>query len=149
MLCEKDKVEYLTRLADASWREYSERRSVEWKVNFGLWAALGTFAGFVFQQDKIFPLWITIATSLILLCTFLIYTFLWKAEIQVRNSLDKKAAQDYWKKVDEMLNVKSPEVRTRHEAKRGWRITHLSQVAITILFLLLAILAVWAPQIID
>jgi hypothetical protein len=40
---EKDRVEALIKPAEVSWRAYSERRSIEWKVNFGLWAALGSF----------------------------------------------------------------------------------------------------------
>jgi hypothetical protein len=31
-----DKVESLLKLADFSWRAYSERRSIEWKINFAL-----------------------------------------------------------------------------------------------------------------
>ena len=31
---DKDKVESLLKLADFSWRDYSERRSIEWKTNF-------------------------------------------------------------------------------------------------------------------
>jgi hypothetical protein len=46
---DKDKVEFLLKLADASWRDYNERRSIEWKVNFGLWAALGAFAALCFS----------------------------------------------------------------------------------------------------
>lgn len=38
-MSDKDKVESLLKLADFSWRDYSERRSIEWKTNFALWLA--------------------------------------------------------------------------------------------------------------
>ena len=58
---DKDKVESLLKLADFSWRDYSERRSIEWKTNFALWLALGAFAGFMFEQQA--ASWITNVTS--------------------------------------------------------------------------------------
>lgn len=146
---DKDRVETLIKLAEASWRAYSERRSIEWKVNFGLWAALGSFSGFMFQRRIGLPYWIASVTSFLLICTFLVYTFLWKTEIQKRNSRDKKDAHDYRKEVDSILNKESPEVLNSEDARTVlgvWRGTHLSQVLITLLFVLLAALAVWAPR---
>jgi hypothetical protein len=143
---DKDKAELLLKLAEAAWRDYSERRSVEWKVNFALWAGLGAFGGFVFQQQKALPPEIALAASILLGCAFLVYTFLWKTEVQRRNGLDLDAAQYYWTKVDRELDVSSPEVRTRQKGVRGWRKTHLSQVIITFLFVLLSILALWTSN---
>jgi hypothetical protein len=108
---DKDKVESLLKLADASWRDYNERRSIEWKVNFGLWAALGAFGGFVFQRDTPPPQWVALIASALLAVAFLIYTTLWKAEIQKRNRLDLNNARYYWTEVDTELGTKPPEVR--------------------------------------
>jgi hypothetical protein len=146
---EKDRIDALIKLAEASWRSYSERRSIEWKVNFGLWAALGTFSGFMFQRETYLPCWIANVTSFILICIFIVYTFLWKTEIQKRNSRDKEDAHGYRMKVDNILNIESSIVLNAEDARTvvgGWRGTHLSQVIITFLFVLLAALAVWAPR---
>jgi hypothetical protein len=142
-----DRVEALLKLADMSWRDYGERRAIEWKINFGLWLALGSFAGFMFQHPMPLPLpyWIAIPISALLLCTFLVYTFLWKSEIKDRNSFDKRKVQYYWGKVDEELDTHPPSGSTLPKDIK-WPNTHLSQVLITFLFVLLAIFAVWAPR---
>jgi hypothetical protein len=142
---DKDKVEFLLKLADASWRDYNERRSIEWKVNFGLWAALGAFSGFVFQRQTRPPAWVALIASALLAFAFLVYNTLWKAEIQKRNRLDLNNARYYWTEVDSELGTKPPEVR-RIDSGEHWRPTHQSQALITFLFVLLAVLALWAPR---
>jgi hypothetical protein len=142
---DKDKVESLLKLADASWRDYSERQTIEWKVNFGLWAALGAFGGFVFQRQTLPPQWVALIASALLAVAFLVYTTLWKAEIQKRNRLDLNNARYYWTEVDTELGTKPPEVRQIDSGKQ-WRPTHQSQALITFLFVLLAMLALWAPR---
>lgn len=145
-MTDKERIDSLIRLAEASWHEYIDRRAIEWKVNFGLWLALGTFAGFMFQQEAVLPLWIAFVASLILLGAFLIYTFLWKVEIQRRNQLDKEAAHYYWIKADEALEIESPPVRTHQADQNAWRPTHLSQVLITFMFTFMAVMAVWVSR---
>ena len=139
---DKDKIEFLLKLAEAAWCDYNERRSIEGKTNFALCLALGAFGGFMFEHPTELPLWIALMTSTILVGIFLAYTFLWKREIQKRNSLDLDAAQYYWAQVDDELGLERPAIRTR--SKNGkWRPTHLTQVFITLLFVLLATLPVW------
>ena len=87
----KKKIESLIKLAEMYWLEYSDRRSVEWKVNFGLWAALGIFGGFVYQQKIILHLWIVIPITIGLLGIWVVYIF-WKKEIQGRNTDDKNVS---------------------------------------------------------
>jgi hypothetical protein len=135
----KDKVESLLKLADFSWRDYNERRSIEWKTNFALWLALGTFAGFMFQHQTDLALGLKLLITAILAVTFLIYTLLWKAEVMERNRSDKKLVQYYWSKVNDELDMEPP-VPTPQKPK-----THLSQAAITFIFVLLAALSVWTP----
>jgi len=55
---DKDKVESLLKLADFSWRDYSERRSIEWKTNFALWLALGTFWGVHVSKSGCCNVWV-------------------------------------------------------------------------------------------
>jgi hypothetical protein len=142
---DRDKVEFLLKLADACWRDYNERRSIEWKVNFGLWAALGAFSGFVFQRQTRPPQWVALIASALLAFAFLVYTTVWKAEIQKRNRLDLNNARYYWTEVDRELGTQPPEVR-RIDSGEQWRPTHQSQALITFLFMLLAVLALWAPR---
>ena len=142
---DKDRVETLLKLADASWRDYNERRSIEWKANFGLWAGLGALGGFVFQRQSPLTPWISVTASAILAIAFLVYTLLWKAQIQQRNSLDLNNAKYYWSEVDKELNTQPPSPRSGDSADR-WRPTHISQALITLLFVLLVALAMWAPR---
>src|SRR5947199_4863876 len=135
MMPDKDKVELLLKLAEVSWRDYHERRSIEWKTNFALWLALGTFGGFMFQHPTVLPSWIAFLTSFLLGCIFLVYTFLWRAGIQNGNRMDLDAAHHYWIQVDNELGTTLPEVRTRPKAQK-WQRTHLAQVFVTLLFVL-------------
>jgi hypothetical protein len=133
----KDKVESLLKLADFSWRDYSERRSIEWKTNFALWLALGTFAGFMFQHQTVLALGVKLLVTAVLAVTFLVYALLWKAEIMQRNRSDKQLVRYYWSEVNKELNMEPP-VPAPQKPR-----THLSQVAITFIFVLLATLSVW------
>lgn len=143
---EKDRIEFLMKLAEVAWRDYSERRSIEWKVNFALWTSLGAFSGFVFQQKVAVESLYALAASIIIICVVAVYIFVWKAEIQRRNRLDLDAAQKYWIECDKEIGIDSPDVRTRHGSASRWRKTHLSQAIITVLLGLLCILAIWTPK---
>ena len=134
---DKEKVESLLKLADFAWRDYSERRSIEWKTNFALWLALGTYAGFMFRQQDVLAVWVKLLSTAILIVTFLVYSLLWKVEMKERNRSDKKLVQYYWSKVNEELGVEPP-IPTPQKA-----MTHLSQVMITLMIVLLAVLSVW------
>ena len=136
---DKDKVEALMKLADFSWRDYSERRSIEWKTNFALWLALATFASFMFQNQSVLAVEFKLLITAILILTFLVYTFLWKAEVKARNRSDKRLVQYYLSKVNEELGVEPP-IPTPQKP-----MTHLSQVVITFIIVLLAALSIWAP----
>ena len=136
---DQDKVKSLLKLADFSWRDYSERRSIEWKVNFALWLALGTFAGFMFQNQSVLAVGLKILMTAVLSFAFLVYTVLWKAEVKARNCSDKRLVQYYLSKVNEELGVEPPDSTPQRP------ITHLSQVVITFIIMFLAALSVWAP----
>jgi hypothetical protein len=133
----KDKVESLLKMVDFSWRDYSERRAIEWKTNFALWLALGAFAGFMFEQQAALAVWAKLLSTAVLAATFLVYTFLWKVEVKERNRSDKKLVQYYWSKVNEELGVEPPTPTPQKP------MTHLSQVMITLMIVLLAALSVW------
>lgn len=136
---DKDKVETLIKLADFSWRDYSERRSIEWRTNFALWLALAVFASFMFQNQSVLAVGLKILITAGLTAIFLVYTFLWKAEVKARNRSDKRLVQYYLSKVNEELGVEPP-VPTPQKP-----LTHLTQVIITFIFVLMAVLSVLAP----
>lgn len=142
-MVDKDRVEFLLKLADVHWRDYSERRSIEWKTNFGLWLALGTFSAFMFQHTTSLHPWLRLAISGILAVTFAVYAFVWKMEIKERNAADKAAAEHYWGLA--ITETKIPPAAGRTVPRYGgWPRTHLSQVILTLLFVILAIIATWA-----
>jgi hypothetical protein len=141
----RDKVDFLLKLADVAWRDYSDRRTIEWKVNLALWAGLGAFGGFMFQLQTRPPILVGLTLTILLVFVFLIYVFFWKAEIQERNTRDLNNANYYWTAADHELGTKPPENRRPLESSR-WRPTHLSQIFVTLLFILLTVLAAWAPR---
>lgn len=157
----KESVELLLKHADFAWRSYSDRRAIEWKVNFGLWTALGVFAGFVFQLNtETLLMQIVYLASGILIFPMAVY-IMWKFEIQKRNTRDLKAMYYYWEKAndelanlgDKLANLKcAPHFKKDKpnfdKPKFPWlRRTHLSQVLITLLFVILAIFAMWTRTI--
>ena len=138
-----DKIEILLKLAENAWRDYSTRRSIEWKANFGLWAGLGAFSGFVFQQNTFINWRYSAVVGVLLYLTIGVYIVFWKKEIQSRNTKDLDAAHYYWNAVDKQLETIPPKIRYRKESvNESWRSTHLSQVIITVIFVVLAMLAV-------
>jgi hypothetical protein len=141
----RDKIDFLLKLADVAWRDYSDRRAIEWKVNLALWAGLGALGGFMFQLQTRPPVLIGAIVTALLALVFLIYVRFWKAEIQKRNARDLNNANYYWTAADHELGTKPPEHRRAFESN-GWRPTHLSQIIVTLLFIVLTILAAWAPR---
>jgi putative Ca2+/H+ antiporter (TMEM165/GDT1 family) len=151
-MTDKEMVELLLKHADFAWRSYSERRAIEWKVNFGLWTALGVFAGFVFQLNtETLPIQYGYIASGILFIIFPVFIW-WKYEIQKRNTRDHKAMYYYWEIAhNELANLKNklvdlktaPHFKDDKPKFSGWRITHLSQIIITGLFVFLAIFAMF------
>jgi len=136
---DKDRVESLLKLADFSWRDYSERRSIEWRTNFALWLSLAVFASFMFQNQSVLSVGLKILITIGLAATFIVYTFLWKAEVKARNRSDKRLVQYYLNQANVELNVEPP-IPTSQKP-----MTHLSQVIITFIFVFMAVLSVWAP----
>jgi hypothetical protein len=145
-LSSKDRIKLLLKLADAAWRDFDQRRSYEWKINFALWAALGSFAGFLFKGGpKIYGMR-AYSVYAILFLIGCIYTLLWTRGLKRRNYEDQAAAHHYWSQADKVIGVASPRVRSQFQAAssrplvKTW--SHFSQVAITSLFLIIAALAV-------
>jgi hypothetical protein len=155
----KEKIEVCLKLAEAAWRDYSDRRAIEWKVNFGLWAGLGAFAGFVFQRQGCVNWMYTIMVCGLIISLLFVYACLWKKEIQKRNKLDVDAARLYWREAHTAISVGPlPEVYSAIHDSTGqdqsalpdknqkWRPTHLSQLYVTVAFAALAAISVLAKK---
>jgi hypothetical protein len=141
--------------AEVAWRAYETRHNIEWRVNFSLWTGLGILAGFLLQAEASWPCWVKVTLTVILLTGCWPY-FLWKVEIQQRNKDDLDAARELWRRADRALGLtpieQSGHDRRGHSGKpydftqHRLRPTHLSQLLITVLFVVIALLATWAPK---
>ncbi len=73
----------------------------------------------MFQQNIALPCLIASMATFILICTFIVYRFLWKTEIQNRNSRDKKIVNDYRKEVNSIRNLGPYEDLNSEDSKTG------------------------------
>jgi heme A synthase len=147
---DKELLEGCLKLADAAWRDLDKRRSYEWRINFALWTALAVFAGLGLKGEidlaSPFPLLgqAGLLILLLLLLAFIgfVYISWWTAGIQDRNKKDRLAANFYWNKIDEELKT-GYDKETRAAKEEGWweNWSHRSQVAITLVFLIIAALS--------
>jgi hypothetical protein len=98
-------------LADASWRDFDRRRSYEWKINFGLWAALGSLAGFLFNKGVQLSAWQLGFLIVGLIVIGLVYWLKWSTRVWLNNNLDQAAAHFYWGEADKLLGTSAPRSR--------------------------------------
>jgi len=144
----KLRIEALLKLQASSWRSMDHRRAYEWKVNFGLWTALGLIAGAQLRGD------IALAThpwSLGIICLALlavgwIYLFSWTKGLHGANAKDKDFAADYRRLVEKEIGsvlTDSPERYANQKWYEAW--SHRSQAGFTLLLIAIAILAAFVP----
>jgi len=138
------------RLGDAYWRDFNERRSYEWKVNFGLWAALFSFAAIVAKGDLSLSSMLGSLITVIIIVVFLVYWLLWLPGLRRRNFKNLKNAYDEWNAVREKLKI--PFKATEDEPKLTRPIAvwihwaHGSQLIVTLLFATAALVAIWLQR---
>ena len=146
---DKDYVDTLLKFADASWHEMDTRRSYEWKVNFGLWTTLGVLAGVSFKGETSSlpqtPMWMIALVLLLFPVIGFVYIFIWTKGLYARNQRNMRRAHYYWNLVETELNL-SPRHQVLPEDVsepywRNWSV--LSQVLITVIFMLIAFLALY------
>ena len=147
-LAPKDRTELLLKLADASWRDFDQRRSYEWKSNFALWTGLGILSGYLLSRTEPLSCLLAVFITVILSLIGAIYGYLWTPHLRRRNREDQVAAHFYWGLLDQAMGINSPNVRKQFAAEspveshwKNW--SHGSQIAFTFLFLIAAILAAW------
>lgn len=105
---EKDQFDAYMLCAEAEWKDMDPRRVYEWKVSFGLWAALGSFAGFVLSGRACLKYSLVIAVSVLLLIAGFLYTFLWIKHIRDYGARNLRAAHYFWDLAEEELGTTSP-----------------------------------------
>jgi hypothetical protein len=91
-----DKTDAHFKLADAYWRDFNERRTYEWKVNFALWASLAAFAAIVAKGELGLALTHQVVFTLMIISIFLIFWLFWATGLRKRNFRNLRAAYDEW-----------------------------------------------------
>jgi hypothetical protein len=146
MATDYEKIEVLTNLSEACWKEYDTRRSYEWKVSFGLWTSIGLIAGFSLKEDIILNInvWWIISILFVLATA---YTW-WQYGLRISNARDQDKRHEYYKVIHESIGFTKKDIanlneeifknrpRTSHSfIFFNW--SHSSQLLITYSFLLL------------
>jgi hypothetical protein len=133
----KDKVEALFKLEDSTWREFHQRRSYEWKINFALWASLGTISGFVIKESLELTPWVWVGIAVL----FSAYVW-WQYGLFTSNKMDQEKRNCYLQAVREDIGVELPEHLLKRPHTSGktfyenW--SHSTQIAITLVLLMFA-----------
>jgi hypothetical protein len=96
----RERIRTSLRLAEAFWRDYDRRRAYQWKVNFALWSALGSFAGLSLKIDQPLGIYWTAFAIVVLIFIGFFYWFRWSVGIMRRNVHDQQGAHYYWGRVD-------------------------------------------------
>lgn len=145
----------LDTMRNAAWASFDQRRMYEWKFGIALWTALAIFTGTLVTQPsdvtKTFPLkgiWPVLVTGLIGMAIVGIHGY-WTKGISEANTIDRKVSYVYETKMCPLIGVLRDEeilpiVRPRHKAMGTLsNYSHMTQVAITALLVLGAVLAMW------
>jgi hypothetical protein len=146
-IMDKDRVDALLRLADASWRAFDRRSSYEWKVCFALWSSLSLFSGLMLKGDVHVARWPNVERALIICLAIAIwvdYVFVWTRALYKRNQQDKFRADLNWMRVEEEIGIRDSQRKLYPPDDKWLNWSHGSQILITTLFLILAIFAVFA-----
>lgn len=141
----KDRVDPLLKLADAAWRSFERRSSYEWRISFALWSGLGLFAGFLLRGGAANILahhscligLVVLGVSVVIL---LVYALVWTKGLYERNQNDKVAADTFLGLVEKELGLAE---RKTYPPSCFWNWSHGTQITVTFLFLILAVLAVF------
>jgi hypothetical protein len=149
----RERIRTALKLAEVRWRDFDRRRSYEWKVNFGLWPALGALAGFFWKTNQKLE-WYEAATFISLLIVVAVfYWFRWSVGMWRRNRGDQEAAYHFWRIADGVegedkpwTDIPPPSYDWRGTWKDGLKVSmhwsHGSQIIITLVLVVITILGV-------
>lgn len=135
-------------LADLNVRHYVDRRAYEWKINFGLWAAIALLTGFMLSNRSSLPSHVGWILGGLHLGIFAFFAFIQVPSIQAANEEDKDWIH-YYKARAEGLPGDRPSggsvfKRRYRESTLGNR-TWWYTVGFTMLLLLFSLLVIVLP----
>jgi hypothetical protein len=146
IISDKERAELAMRLGDRLWRDFDKRRSFEWKLNFALWPALAAFAGLVLRGDVQLKLAAVVGIALALVAIFLLFALVWTPGLRHRNWRDQSGAHAYWKQSATAAGLEAPPVHERRQLEaplwKAW--SHVTQMGVTLLLIIVAIFAMFA-----
>jgi hypothetical protein len=95
---DKAKADLILELSKKATDRFNKRKDYEWKLSFGLWAALGSAAGFVWQADAATPVLAFFCATLITVLIVCAYYWLIVSWMDNSHRRDLKTSY-YWESV--------------------------------------------------
>lgn len=150
------RLESMESIRKANYEKFNSRRNYEWKLSLSIWTAQSLFIVGLIQPvkaDYIFPFgdsaWIFGIIAGIALCLTHAY---WSNEVSKRNSFDIRMGDAYLLEMEKLvgLSIMENAIRNNKEISPlsgvlNW--SHFSQVLITVLLSILAIIILYAKSI--
>jgi hypothetical protein len=145
----KERFDAIAELWKNAWRILADRRTVEWRVSFTLWTALGSCIALI-ATGKISPITrcagytvSPIAVVGIVLSVLFGLHFLWLCELNKRHSLDRDMAFHYEDRLRELCNAPLPDKlkKSIDKNRKSKCVLDWGQVAQLVVTALLSILA--------
>lgn len=124
-------LEHLAKLADDRWREYDSKSQAEWKLSYGIWAALLAATGALLSRSTTNPLscsWLLPAAFVFVAAAFIIHC-LFLNWIQQKLRALRLEMISILKRRRELLNLPSNE----SEGDKSGRISMFVQLSLTVL----------------
>lgn len=162
---EKRRFDSLAILRQAAWDSFDKRRSYEWKMSFAIWMVISTFIASTLSDNYEPGIFHIFGVAFFGLAIVLIHNF-WLIGLRERNRFDSKAGWHYeeimrlisnsvfckessifgegLKKLQDEYKKKEKEEKEEKEGKKTWHWSHHTQVGISSILFLAALLSVIA-----
>ena len=148
---EKNRIDAIELLRKAQWESFDKRRSYEWKIGIALWTAIASFIVITIKSKityNIRSLELIIA-SIIFVIIIIIHAF-WIWDLRRANKLDKDIAIFFRDTIMEKITISFPvpikeQIDSIDKKGRKSKIlslwSHIFQLVITLIFILLAVIS--------
>ena len=146
-LTTKEKIDALIEISKLHRQRFDARRSYEWKVNLALWPALAVVVAAIAvgKCDQVLNRLTLLSGLGVLICIFLVYTFVWTRGLSARNAEDRRKAWAFSHEAERLAWPADSDSELPagpgKESQGGFDWSQWSQVAITLLFILLIVIA--------
>ena len=104
---DEKKIEALLDLCKISYQRFQDRRSIEWKINFGIWTALVAFLVLVVTKGPLPLNGYSTAFAIAILILFVAVQFFWLRWALVSEDIDRECHWFYRDKVNEIIGTKA------------------------------------------